>query len=212
MASPEPSREVVFAPRDVSVADASRAVRQGQARRLGPGLYTWDLHTPDSELITTRRWAILAGYAPECVVTDRSAQLLRPVEHTDGGAVLFVAHPERSRTITLPGLRIVPRVGPGPVTGDTPFMVPGIHLASPARALIDNAASGRTATDRRAGRPPRTLSHGELAAWIAELLDRSSSGAVQSLRDDVARVAADLDAADQGAVVLSMIDERAKTR
>ncbi|NED98602.1 Fic family protein [Phytoactinopolyspora halotolerans] len=90
---------------------------------------------------------------------DRSALAAGP-----GDGWLFVDH-ERVRPLGLPGLTVVPRRGPGPLSSDVP-LGDGLWLSSEGRALVDNLGPSRS----RGARPPRTLSTRELHDWIARLV------------------------------------------
>ena len=76
---------------------------------------------------------------------------------------MFVAS-ERDGSLGLPGLTVVSRKSTGPVAGDIAIGA-GVHLASRARALLDNTR----ATRQRGVRPPATLSRAGLADWIDHL-------------------------------------------
>jgi hypothetical protein len=194
-------RPVAFAPRDVSYQAASKAVKEGRARRLGTALYTYDLETPAAELVSDHLYEILAGYCPAAVVTDRSAVVGGPVTTQDGTHVLFVAHEERTTEIQLPGHLIVPRRGSGPIEGDGAFMAEGVWLASRGRALVDNVRRSRTT--RRL--PPRTLSRAELESWVARLAGQLGDDGLRSLREEVERVAEELDEEEAGAIASSLL-------
>ena len=67
------------------------------------------------------------------------------------GGVLTVISKEREEGVTLPGLTVAPRPGPGPLDDD-PDWPEGLRLTSDARTLVDNLAVSRG----RAGRTART--------------------------------------------------------
>src|SRR3546814_6272836 len=84
---------------------------------------------------------------------------------------------ERIEDVTLPGLIVAPRPGPGPLHDDNTWPE-GLHLTSDARTLVDNLAVSRG----RAGRPARTLSRDELEDWVVRTAQRRPDGWLETLR------------------------------
>src|SRR5205823_3913116 len=97
-----------------SGATLSRATKDGRIRRLARGLYSADLRADPAELIARNRWKIVARLVPDAVIADRSAA----EGGTPVGGVLTVISNERREDVTLPGLVVVPRRGPGPLDDD----------------------------------------------------------------------------------------------
>jgi Fic/DOC family len=166
-------------PRSVFFGDAasgatlSRATKDGRIRRLARGLYTPDLRADPTELIARNRWKIVAHLVPDAIIADRSAAL----GGMPAGGVLTVISNERKEDITLPGLIVAPRAGPGPLDDDN-IWPEGLRLTSDARTLVDNLAVSRG----RAGRPARTLSRDELEDWVVRTAQRRQDGWLDILR------------------------------
>ena len=176
----------------LSTARTSRAVgaavKAGQARKVGPRLYTRNTDAP-LEQVVRRNWQRIAGlYFPDAVVADRSAFEAKPTE--DGSLFLDIG-PTRTRRapLRLPGLVIRPRSGPGPVAGDMPFM-DELHFSGPARKFLDNMHVSRAS---RAG-VARTLSRAELEDELVQLASVRGTEALNELRDKAREVAGLLDA------------------
>src|ERR687894_519194 len=156
-----------------SDATLSRATKDDRIRRLARGLYSADLRTEPAELVARNRWKIVARLVPDALVADRSAaEGGRPV-----GGVLTVVSNERKEDLTLPGLVIAPRTGPGPLDDDLGW-AEGLRLSSDARTLVDNLAVSRG----RGGRPARTLSRAEVEGWVVRTAQRRPDGWLESLR------------------------------
>jgi hypothetical protein len=134
-ALPEPE---VFRPADA--AAASRAVRRGQLRRLARGLYSANLETPAEQLVT-RNWIEVASiFFPQAVIADRSAVEGRPAP--DGSLFLDSGpSPRNPGAVELPGLRLKPRAGPGPLENDMPFGP--LFRSGEARTALDNMRPSR---------------------------------------------------------------------
>jgi hypothetical protein len=164
------------------------AVKAGGARKLGPRLYTRNMHDP-LEKVSLRNWQrIAAGYFPGAVVVDRSAFEAKP---SDDGSLFLDTGTGRARreVVQLPGLTLRPRRGPGPVAGDMPFM-DGLHFSGPARKFLDNTRPSRA----RNGDAPRTLSRAELEEQLTRMVAVRGITSLNELREQARRVAPDLGA------------------
>ncbi|CAN5486712.1 Fic family protein [soil metagenome] len=162
---------IVFA-EDLPDSTIHDRVARGDLVRLARGIYTTDVATDPTEVVR-RSWRDIVGRRfPGAVVTDRSAVWAK----THDG-YLFVAS-GREGILDLPGVTLVSRKGAGPIDGDI-AMGAGVHLASRARALIDNTRPTR----KRGDRPPATLSRAELADWIDHLCAVDGAEQVTAYRD-----------------------------
>ena len=158
--------------RDHDPAVLSRATADGQLRRIARGLYvSADL---DPQVVVARYWArILAREFPGAILVDASARWLAP---RDGR--LFVLHGRRS-PLVLPGLRIEPREGPGPLPTDHPGP-DGIWFSSDARGLLDNLATPSE----------RLLDRVELERWIEQVAARHNGESyLNDVRDQARAIA-----------------------
>ena len=108
----------------------SRAVKEGELRKLASRLYTKNLDDPAEEVVRRNLWAIVAGFFPGALVADRTALEAAPASD---GSVCLVS--ERGRTVELPGVALRPRRGTGPIASDMPF-VDGLYYSSVARAYL----------------------------------------------------------------------------
>jgi hypothetical protein len=166
-------REIIFT-NEASRFALSQAARRGTIRRISRGIYT---RSRDDLSAVVRRnvWVIAAHEFPGAVVTDRCA---RRHAITDDG-MLAVVH-ARTRAVTLPGLTIAPRRGPGPLPGDIPLPL-GLWGASGERGILENL--------RRSG--PRYLSRPEVEEWIVDLAAQSNRvDRLNDLRDRAKSLAA----------------------
>jgi Fic/DOC family protein len=174
----------VFRPDDP--AAASRALRRGELRRLARGLYTTNLDEPAEQLLR-RRWIDVAAlYFPGAVIADRSAIEARPA--ADGSLFLDSGpRPLRPKPVELPGLRLRPRAGPGPVDGDMPFGA--LFRSGDARAALDNMRSSRAR-----GGIARTMSRAELEEWLERIARNRGEDDLLKLRDEARALAPSLGA------------------
>lgn len=172
---------IIF-PDDLPDSTLHDRVRRGELVRLARGVYATEVDADPREVVR-RSWREIVGRRfPDPVVTDRSAMWAQP---HDG--YLFIAS-AREGSLELPGLIVVSRKGPGPIEGDI-AMGAGVHLASRARALLDNTRPTRKRTDR----PPATLARAELADWIDHLCAVDGAERVSTYRDTAEALADTLD-------------------
>ena len=174
--------EVLVSHADISRA-VSRLVASGKLRKLASRLYTSDLEGDPEAIVRRNLWEIVAGYFPGALVADRTALEFGPAPD---GSVFLVT--ERGADIALPGVRLRPRRGAGPVSDDRTFMA-GLFLSSPARAYLDNLRPSRA----RVGRCRRTLPRDRVEVELERLMATSGVRAVNRLRDDARRIAPDID-------------------
>ncbi len=111
---------------------------------MAPNVYIVGATLAPERAVAHHRLAIINVVWPGAVLSDRSA--LTAGAPFEGG--IFIAHrdPARRSDLELPVVTISPRVGPGPLPGDTP-MPDGLHVSGLARRLVENVSV--------AGRPPR---------------------------------------------------------
>lgn len=177
----------VFRPTDFGTA--SRAVRRGDLRRLGRGLYTWNLDEPAEQLLR-RRWADVAAlYFPGAALVDRSAVEARPA--ADGSVFLDSGpKPAHPSSVRLPGLTLRPRSGPGPVDGDMQFGP--LWRSGEARTALDNVRPSRAR-----GGVARTLATAELEEWLERIASNRGEGDLLRIRDEARKLVPLLSAEDQ---------------
>jgi len=132
---------------DLPRSTLSQMLTRGAVRRLATSVYTTDTSSAP-ERVVRREWRAIAGRLfPDATISDRSARTAGPVDGT-----LHLVYPHNDRTLTLPGLTVSLRRGAAPQPGDPP-LPGGLHQASLARALAENAVPSRA---RRGAHPPRT--------------------------------------------------------
>jgi hypothetical protein len=86
----------------------------------------------------------------------------------------------RRRTTIVGGITILPRNGPPPHAWDTPFLE-GLHLASPARIILENASPSRSAGEHVS----RCLTRRELEEYLDAIVRGNGVAALGKLRDEV---------------------------
>jgi len=185
----------IFRPEDMKWA--SRAAGRGEIRRLARGLYSTNLDEPAEQLLRRRWYAVAALYFPGAVIVDRSAAVSGPA--SDGSLFLDSGPtPANPRPVTLPGLVLRPRSGPGPVAGDMEFA--DLRIASPARIALDNIRPSRA----RSG-VARTLRGEKLEERLDRLARVRGDQALNELRDSARTIAPMLDAETQFAQLDNLI-------
>ncbi|MEX2548577.1 MAG: Fic family protein [Chloroflexota bacterium] len=186
-----------------SGATLSRATKDGRIRRLARGIYTADFRADPAELIARNRWKIVAHLVPDAVIADRSAA----EGGMPAGGVLTVISNERKEDVTLPGLIVAPRPGPGPLVDDSTWPE-GLRLTSDSRTLVDNLAVSRG----RAGRPARTFSREELEGWVVRTVQRRPDDWLDLLRSRAIELCDALGVPDRRDTVADIIGAVAGSR
>ncbi len=194
--------EIVFGSADTRISTAiSREVRAGRLRRIAPKLYTTNLKDPPESIIRRHLYRILARYYPGVVVSHRSA-LEGGVAHDD---TIFLTY-KYTKRVTFPGITIRLLKGKGPVEGDNPFME-GLHLASRARALLENLQPARA----RSG-APKSWSREEIEEYLDEIARVHGDAELNRLRDHARRIAPKLKLRDEFKALDSLIGAILGTR
>jgi hypothetical protein len=200
----------VFLSTTAQSSAVSRATANGLLRRIGSKLYTKNLIDTPEQIVRRHLWPLVAAYAPGALVADRTA--LENVPAPDGS--IFVVS-DRVRDIELPGVTIRTRKGPGPQSGDQPFLG-GLFISSTPRAFLDNLAVSRQGK----GGVRRTLGREQIEHRLDDLVRRNGAEALNRLRDEARRVApmigreAEFEIIDRlvGALLGTREDELASTR
>lgn len=172
-----------------STTATSRAIRRhlaaGEVRHIAGRLYTRNLGDPLEEVVRRRVWDVAAGYFPGAVIADRTAFQLQPLG-PEGSIFLCSA---TRRVVRLPGVVLNCRRGPGPVSGDQPFLGDALFISSWPRRFLDNMRPSRAR-----GGIDRTLSRAEIEEQLETVLVNQGEADLGRLRDDARRVADELDA------------------
>lgn len=156
----------------------TRATKEGRIRRIATGVWTADMVSPVEEIVRANALAIIARRIGAVVLVDRTAAMAGKVDN----GVVAVATDERASDLKLPGVTVRVR----PMTrhkSDIEFLHPGMCLAMPARALVDNL-SGPANADR-------ILTTAELQDWLARKKLDYGDERFGRLREDAHAVAAD---------------------
>lgn len=173
--------EVFVSNADISKA-VSAAVARGALRKIGSRLYTRNLEEDPERLVKRHWYHLITDYFPDALITDRTALENQPAPD---GSVCLIS--DKKRDVELPGLVFRPRKGPGPLENDRPF-IGGAHLASTARAYLENMRPSR----QRGERVPRTLSPEEIEQRLDGILRRNGEDALNRLRDEAREIAPEL--------------------
>ena len=183
-------RDLVFA-EPGNAADSRRLRRQaagGRIEQIHPGIFVTPGKEP-VEITVRREWTRLVGYLfPNGVITDRSGMECQPTKRDqDKQSHIFISAPKSARTISLPGLVINQREGPGPIEGEDVSFI-GTWIAGPARRILDNMTPSRARTG-----PSRTLDTGEMETWLESLCSIEGENSLNTLRNNARSLAVRLE-------------------
>jgi hypothetical protein len=167
----------VFCTSRARASRLSRDLKAGRVRRLAPGLYTSNVAEPPPRLVRRLLWPIVSLLFPGAVVSGRTAFESGPSR--DGSVFLTC---DIDRDVELSGVLLRARKGPGPVEGDTPLL--GVHMASRARAYLENLQPSRA---RRS--VSRTLSQHEVEERLAADLGDRGEDYIKEVRERARAIA-----------------------
>jgi len=180
----------------------ARAAAKGELVRLTAGVYTTEVADPEGA-VRRHLWRILAHEIPGAVITDRSI--------ADGGigsdGVVFLSVPNRSRPLTLPGMRVLPRRGPGPVEGDM-ALPDGLWIAGEARALLDNLAITRPSAEGAA----RVLNRGAIEERLDQICAHRGPDGLNRVRDQAGAIASALGRSRELSILNTLVGAVLNTR
>lgn len=185
---PPPPHGVLRVATPSTRAHLSRLTRAGRAWSLAPRLYVEGASLPRESVARHHALAVIDHVWPGAVLCDRSG-LSGPVP-IDGWMFLCHPQPARSSDLTMPGLVLSPRVGPGPLPGDIPLPGLDVHQAGQVRTLVENvSAAGRPPAP---GRPPRRAGTRAVEDRIDELARTGGAGRITTLLSQLDVVAGHL--------------------
>jgi len=177
------AQEIVFGSAKAKESVAiSREVKAGRLRRIAPKLYTSNLKDSPESIVQRNLYVILGRYFRGAVISHRSA--------LEGGLgqdrVLLLTY-KYTRKVTLPGVTVRLLKGKGAVEGDMPFMQ-DLHIASPARALLENLQPARA----RGGLPKRWPLR-RIEEHLDQIVRVHGDARLNDIRDQARRIASKLD-------------------
>lgn len=191
--------EVFVATTEASTRN-SRLRREGLLRTIAPRLYSRNLKDRPEDIVQRHLWPIVSQLVPNAVVSHRTALELKPSEGT-----LFVTA-KTDGTFDLPGLTIRRLKGPGPLEGDTPY-IGGLHLASRARAFLENLQASRMRL-----KVSKSIGRRNVEERLAKLAFQDPRNGLNKLRDDARRIAPALGASEEFKILDDMIGALQRTR
>lgn len=199
--SAQPMPEVIFPTSRKMTKWISAEMAKGRLRKLGPRLYTSNLKDEPEVIIRRNLWHIVAGYCPGALVADRTAFEAKPAPD---GSVFVIAN--RSRSVDLPGVKIRPRPGVGPLASDRQFMT-DLYLSSRPRAFLENLRPSRAR-----GGVARTLPRAKIEEFLERDLASGGEDALNRTRDEARAVAAEIGLHDEMAELDKLIGALLGTR
>lgn len=166
-----PAWPAVFLSDSTITAEVSRAAKRGEVKKIGPRLYTSLVADAPEAVVRSHLWEIVGLLFPGMVFGYRTALHTKA---TPEGKIFLVG--QHARTLKLPGalVRVLP--GPGPMAGDIPYGG-GMHLASPARALLECLSAKRVEAQSPA------LQRADLEAYVERRIRVAGERWANEVRD-----------------------------
>ena len=199
--SAEKKMPEVFLSDETTTQAVARMVKKGEARKIGPRLYTCNMTEPPEVIIGRNLWQVVALVNPGCVIGYRTALEARP---SDDGTV-FVTGNYR-RVVSLPGLELVSAKGCGPVEGDSPF-IGNLFMASRERYLLENLLPTKAK-----GRTTRSVGRKGVEEKLTTILRVKGEAELNLIRDRARTIAPLLEMENEFATLDSLIGALLRTR
>lgn len=190
----------IFVSEDAITQAVSGMVKKGEARKIGPRLYSTNMVEPLEALIKRNLWQVVGALAPDTVIGWRTAFFARPSE--DGTVFLTGSY---KREISLPGLRIVIAKGPGRLEGDSQF-IGRLNMSSEARSLLENLMPTKAK-----GRETRSVGRQEIEAKLIKVLQIRHEDGLNAIRDLARKIAPSLGANREFEILNSLIGALLRT-
>ena len=184
----------VFRSDNSTTLGISRMLKSGDARKLGPKLYTRNMVDDPVAIVRSNLWHVVALMVPGSVVSYRTAFENRPA--ADGSVFVTGEYP---RQIPLPGLTIRQVAGHGQMEGDMPYMG-ALFLASRPRAFLENLTASR-----QRGLVSKAVGQEEVETRLSKILRVGGKDALNKVRDEARQIAPMLDLEEEFGVLESRI-------
>lgn len=162
----------VFISTSETTKEVTRLVRGGEARKIGPRLYTTNMTADPADVVRRNLWRVVGLLAPGAVIGYRTAFEMGPTPEGD----LFLVGPNRYEA-KLPGVRIRVIEGPGPLEGDQPYLGQ-LYLASRPRALLESLK-----LTRKRAYSSRGLDRADIELRLDRELRMNGEGRLNVIRD-----------------------------
>lgn len=147
-------------------------------RPVGPRLYASVPAAKVPDAIRATWSTVVAKLYPGALLSHRSAIEFKP---TSAGEIFLTAR--TNRVVRYPGLRLVFRRGPAPLTDDPPFL--SLRSSSLPRALLENLAPARSSA--------HVLPRAAVEERLEQILHVDGEAALDALRDRARAIADKLD-------------------
>lgn len=180
------NKEIVFADQDSSVSKKiSRMVELGQLRKIAPRLYTSNMVDSPEHIVRRHLLDILGWRIPGCLLTHKSAHLLRPTPEGD----IYVTSTTQQIITTIPGITIHVLKGKGALDSDISLGQSGVHASSPYRWILEVLQPSRN----RKGGESKSYPIAFVENWINRMIQSGGEPYINELRDKSRDVAEQLD-------------------
>jgi hypothetical protein len=174
-------RDIVFASSEPSESRRiSQWLKEDKVKLIAPRIYTGRMDLEPETLIRRNIFSILGHQYPGAVLSHRSALEFKPTE--DGSLYLTYTY---TKKVQLPGITLRLLEGRGPIEGDNAFMGE-LYVSQQPRAFLENLQQARR------GKVSKVVPRADLESRLEKMLQVNGEKALNKLRDDARRIAAEL--------------------
>ena len=137
-------KEIIFASDDaVDSRMISYKEKKGTLRKIAPRIYTTNMIDSPESIVKRNLIEILAWRLPGCVLSHKSAFLLRPTELGN----LFITYKFTKKITDLPGVTLNVMEGPEHIESDIRLGAADIYASSEERWMLEMMQQARTGKD-----------------------------------------------------------------
>ena len=137
-------KEIIFASDDaVDSRMISYKEKKGTLRKIAPRIYTTNMIDSPESIVKRNLIEIVAWRLPGCVLSHKSAYLLRPTEFGN----LFITYRFTKKITYLPGITLNVMEGPEHIDTDIRLGAADVHASSEERWMLEMMQQARTGKD-----------------------------------------------------------------
>lgn len=196
-------QEILFGSSDKTESRRiSQLVKKGIIKKIGPSLYTSNLHDTHESIVKRNWFRILAAQYPKAILSHRSALECKPTPN-EGHIYLTYTY---NKVIELPGMIIHLQAGPPIIEGDNSFFAE-LYLSQQARAFLENLQQ-----TRKTGEQSRTLTKEQIEEKLESIIRVKGENGLNAIRDRAREIAPTLDMEKEFATLNKIISAMLSTK
>jgi len=174
-------KEIIFASDDaVDSRMISYKEKKGTLRKIAPRIYTTNMIDSPESIVKRNLIEIVAWRLPGCVLSHKSAYLLRPTEFGN----LFITYRFTKKITDLPGVTLNVMEGPEHIDTDIRLGAADVYASSEERWMLEMMQQARTGKDGDIKKLPDE----DIEKRLEEMIKVGGKERLNRFRDNARRV------------------------